>query len=138
MADRAFSDHSFAQYLSEDKLMGVSCKACGASFVPPRPICTSCHSTDLSWKEFPGTGTLAGFSVIYYGTPAMGAQGFDRKNPYISAVVELDGGGRVDARIEGVDTSAPEKIKLGQALKIKFLHQGEGDEARTDLAFEPK
>jgi uncharacterized OB-fold protein len=52
-------------------------------------------------------------------------------------VVELEDGGRVDARIEGVDCTRPETIKVGMPLKLKFLHRGEGDNRETFLAFEP-
>ena len=53
-------------------------------------------------------------------------------------VVELDEGTRVDARIEGVDASKQETIKVGMPLKVKFFDRGEGQNARTFLAFEPK
>jgi len=51
--------------------------------------------------------------------------------------VELEEGGRVDARIEGVDAGEPEKIKVGMPLKVKFLHREEGGKKETYLAFEP-
>ncbi|MGD8943503.1 MAG: OB-fold domain-containing protein, partial [Desulfobacterales bacterium] len=69
--------------------------------------------------------------------PFMIAQGYNRKNPYISGVVELDEGGRVDARIEGLDPNKPEAIKVGMSLKAKYLHTEVGDKKETYLAFEP-
>lgn len=69
--------------------------------------------------------------------PFMIEQGYNRKNPYCSGVVELEEGGRVDARIEGVDAGNPEAITVGMPLKVKFLHRGEGDNMETYLAFEP-
>ncbi len=33
---------------------------------------------------------------------------------------------RVVARIEGVDGSKPETIKIGTPLQVEFLHRGEG------------
>ena len=68
----------------------------------------------------------------------MRAQGYDRKNPYCSGVVELKEGARVDARIEGVDTQNPETIKIGTPLKVQFLHRPEDGPARTYLAFKPE
>ena len=44
---------------------------------------------------------------------------------------------RVVARIEGVDTRNPESIKVGTPMKVKFLHRGSAENARTFLAFEP-
>ena len=57
---------------------------------------------------------------------------------HCSGVVELEEGGRVDARIEGVDAGKPEDIKVGMPLKVKYLHRGEGELRETYLAFEPE
>ena len=64
-------------------------------------------------------------------------EGYNRNNPYCSAVVELDEGARVDARIEGVDTKNPETIKVGMPLSVKYLHREKDDIVETYLAFEP-
>lgn len=137
MADRPFSDIAYDQYLSENKLMGSRCRACGAVFTPPRPICVECHATDMEWVEMKGTGKLAAFTSISVGPNFMSAEGFSRDNPYVVGVVELDEGTRVDARIEGVDAKNPESIKVGTPMKVKYLHRGEGDPHKTFLAFEP-
>lgn len=65
------------------------------------------------------------------------AQGYDRKHPYISGVVELVEGGRVDARIEGVDPSTPESIELGMPMHARYIHRKGGEVPETYLAFEP-
>lgn len=135
--ERPFSDISYDQFLKEEKLMGSKCKKCGALFAPPRGICTSCYSSDMEWVELKGSGKLAAYTVIYVGAPIMIQRGYDRKTPYVSGVVELDEGVRVDARIEGVDTSKPEAIKVGTPLKVKFLHYDQEDDQETVLAFEP-
>ncbi len=138
MSDRPFTDHSFEQFLNEDKLMGSKCKECGASYCPPRAICIKCPSHSLEWIEMEQKGTLSAFSCISVPTPAMMAEGFGRDNPYCTGVVELLPGVRVDARIEGVDTKNPESIKIGTKLKAKFLHRGEDENKETFLAFEPE
>lgn len=137
MEKRPFSDISYEQYLSEDKLMGSKCTQCGTAFTPPRPICINCHSSEMEWTEMKGTGKLAGFTCIAIGPSFMAEEGYGRNNPYCVGVVELDEGTRVDARIEGVDAARPETIQVGMPLKVKFLHRGEGDNQRTFLAFEP-
>lgn len=137
MGERPFSDFSYRQFLKEEKLMGSRCKECGALFVPPRPICIHCHSSRMEWVEMKGSGKLAAFTVIAIGPPSMMAEGYDRNNPYCSGVVQLEEGPRVDARIEGVDTKDPEKIKVGMPLTVKYLHRGEDEDLKTYLAFEP-
>ena len=137
MEERAFSDITYQQFLNEEKIMGSNCKECGARFVPPRSICVNCYRSDMEWVEIKGRGRLAAFTCITVAPPFMIAQGYDRNNPYCSGVVELEDGGRVDARIEGVDANKPEDIKIGMPLKAKFLHRGEGENLETYLAFEP-
>ena len=137
MEERPFSDISYEQFLSEEKLMGSRCKKCDARYVPPRSICVKCYSSDMEWMEMKGKGRLAAFTCISIAPPFMIEQGFNRKNPYISGVVELEEGGRVDARIEGMDPGKPEEIKVGTLLKAKYLHRQVGEKKETYLAFEP-
>ncbi len=137
MEERPFSDISYQQFLSEEQLMGSKCQRCGALFAPPRPICIKCQGTEMQWVELKGKGKLAAFTCIAIGPPFMAQEGYDRKHPYVSGVVELEEGVKVDARIEEVNRSKPETIKIGTSLVVEFLHRGEGEKARTFLAFKP-
>ncbi|MBE0430941.1 MAG: Zn-ribbon domain-containing OB-fold protein [Dehalococcoidia bacterium] len=137
MEDRPFNDISYEQFLNEDKLMGSRCRQCGALSVPPRPICTKCYASEMQWVEMRGEGKLAAFTCIAIGPPLMMKEGYDRKHPYVAGVVELEEGARVVARVEGVDGSKPETIKIGTPLRVEFLHRGEADDAMTFLAFRP-
>jgi len=137
MIDRAISDISYNQFLQEEKLMGSKCEKCGAVYVPPRPICIECRGSDMEWIEMKGKGKLAAFTCISIGPAFMTQEGFNRKNPYCVGVVELDEGPRVDARIESMEPSKPEGIKVGTPMTVKYLHRGEGVDKKTYLAFEP-
>ena len=137
MEERPFSDISYEKFLGEEKLMGSRCKKCDVRYVPPRAICVGCYSSDMEWVEMTGKGRLAAFTCITVAPPFMIAQGYNRKNPYISGVVELEEGGRVDARIEGVDAGKPEDIKVGMPLKVKYIHREVEGRKETYLAFEP-
>jgi uncharacterized OB-fold protein len=138
MEDRPFNDISYERFLSEDKLMGSTCQKCGSLFVPPRSICIKCHSPEMKWTEMRGKGRLAAFTSIAIGPPFMMSEGFDRKHPYVSGVVDLEEGARVVGRIEGVDGTRPETIRIGIPLKVEFLHRGEGANSTTFLAFRPQ
>lgn len=137
MEQRTFSDISFNQFLGEEKLMGSKCKHCDAVYVPPRPKCIECHKSDMQWIEVKGKGKLAAFTCISIGPSFMIEEGYNRKNPYCVGVVELDEGPRVDARIEGVEPSKPDSIKVGTPMTVRFLHRGESTDKKTYLAFEP-
>jgi len=137
MERRPFNDISYERFLSEEKLMGSRCQKCGVLFVPPRAICIKCSGTEMEWIEMKGKGKLAAFTCIAIGPPFMTKEGYDRKHPYVSGVVQLEEGVRVVARIEGVDGSKPESIKIGIPLQVEFLHRGEANGSKTFLAFKP-
>jgi uncharacterized OB-fold protein len=132
-----FNDISYERFLSEEKLMGSKCQKCDALFVPPRSICIKCHGTEVKWVEMKGRGKLAAFTCIAIGPPIMIKEGYNRQHPYVSGVVELEEGVRVVARIEGVDSSKPETIKIGTPLQVEFLHRDDANTAKTFLAFKP-
>ena len=137
MEEKAFSDISYEQFLNEERLMGSKCKKCGALSVPPRSICIKCFNSEMEWVEMKGKGNLAAFTCIAVGPPYMVEEGYDRQHPYCSGVVELKEGVRVVSRVEGVDATKPETIKVGMPLTVEFLHRGEGENLRTFLAFKP-
>lgn len=137
MEERPISIISFNQFLNEERLMGSRCKKCGSIYLPPRPICIKCYSSDMEWVEMKGKGKLAAFTCIHVGPPWMIEQGYDRNHPYCSGVVELEEGVKIDARIEEVDANKPETISIGLPLTVTYLHRGEGEEMTTFLAFKP-
>jgi uncharacterized OB-fold protein len=132
---RPFTAASFDQYLAEGKLMASRCVNCGTLNLPPRAICPKCHSENLEWTETSGKGKLAGFTVVSIAPTFMIEQGYGRDKPYASGIVELEGGVKISARITGVDATKPEEIKVGTPLTVDFITVGEGEEAKTYLAF---
>lgn len=137
MEERPFNDTSYEQFLNERKIMGSKCKKCGVLALPPRPICISCFGREMEWVQLQGTGKLVAFTSIVVAPPYMVKEGFDRNNPYVVGVVELDEGVKAVARIVGVDAKKPEQIKVGTPLNGEFLEKGAGPDRRTFLAFKP-
>jgi len=132
---RPFSAAAFDQYIAEHKLTAARCTKCGGMYVPPRAICPKCHSEAMEWVGTSGKGKLCAFTVILSGPTFMIEQGFDRKNPYISGIVELEEGARISARITGLDMSKPAEIKIGTPLNVDFVEFGDGEAKKTYLAF---
>ena len=132
---RPFTSAAFDQYIAEHKLMASRCTKCGGSYVPPRAICPKCHSDEMEWVETSGKGKLAAFTVIYSGPTFMVEQGFDRKNPYVSGIVELEEGTCISARITGLDPALPTEIKIGTPVSVDFIEFGEDETKITYLAF---
>lgn len=101
--ENQFTATAFNAFLAEHKLMGSRCKDCEKIYLPPRPLCPETYSTDMEWVELSGKGKLVGFTSISIGPAFMQQSGFDRNNPYVTGVVELEEGVRISALIVGVD-----------------------------------
>jgi hypothetical protein len=137
METKPFNDHSYEAFLAEEKIMGARCKKCGKVALPPRPICISCHSSDMEWVQFQGKGKLAAFTSISVAPPAMAKEGFGRNNPYLVGVVELEEGNKIVGRIVGLDAKKPENIQVGSPLKAEFIPAGTGSNQTNSLVFKP-
>ena len=132
---RDFTSASFYAYLDEHKLMGTRCQSCGALHLPPRPICTACHSQDLEWVELSGQGQLIAFTTVHIAPTAMLAEGYGRDNPYCTGIVQLKEGPAISAQILDVDVQRPESIKIGTPLSVAFIERGSEEAKQTFLAF---
>ncbi len=82
-----------------------------------------------------GEGKLVAYTVIAVGPTLMIEEGYNRKNPYCSGIVQLEEGPRISARILGVDVRRPDSVKIGIPLQVEYLERGEGEHRRTFLAF---
>jgi uncharacterized OB-fold protein len=65
----------------------------------------------------------------------MNEQGFDRHNPYLTGIIELEEGVRISARLLGFENLQPNEIKIGTPLAFEKLTTGDGDDQRVQLAF---
>jgi uncharacterized protein len=124
MESKEFTAASFYEFLAGHKLMGVRCTDGGETFLPPRAYCPACQKSAMEWVEFSGRGKLLTFTVIYIGTSAMLAAGFDRKNPYCVGIVELEEGPRISAMLTGVDPFHPAAIPIGGPVTLDIQDLG--------------
>lgn len=128
MSKEIFTAKTFFDNLKEKRLMGSKCKECNALFVPSRPVCLQCGSTNLEWIESKGEGSLETFTVIHVPPVSLLT-----KAPYVVGIVRLDEGVSIMGRIVDVDPTEPEKIKLGMRVKVVVIEENE----KTVLAFKP-
>jgi uncharacterized protein len=100
--------NSFIDHLENGKVMFTRCKACGATFFPPRADCCHCLSSDMQWHEVAGSGTLVSYSQLKF-API----GFDGDLPYSIALLDY-GDYRVFGRIDSnLDI---QEVKVGMAM----------------------
>ena len=97
------------------KLMLPKCDDCSRVHWYPRHICPNCHSTNLSWIEGSGEGTVHTFAVQH-----MAFGPWAKKAPYVTAYIDLKEGDRMLTVLRGVDPEKPEEIQIGAAVKVEF------------------
>ena len=131
------TSYDFYVGLTQHKLMASRSLSTGQLFLPPRPMDPKDMSTEMEWVELSGKGKLLTFTVIYVGTSAMIAAGYDRKNPYCVGIVQTDEGPAISAQIMDLDLSHPELIQIGLPLEVVYLERGEGEAKKTFLGFKP-
>jgi uncharacterized OB-fold protein len=102
---------SFYQFCAQGKLVGTRCRSCGEILTPPRSLCRKCHSTDMEWMEFKGTGKLLTYSIIHVAPSA-----FQSLVPYTVGIVQLTEG----ARLPGMIRVEPKDLRIGLELKVAF------------------
>jgi uncharacterized OB-fold protein len=130
-----FTAHSFQHYLSQGQLKASRCADCSRVFLPVRSLCPDCGQVDLEWVDLSGKGKLAAFTSVFIGPTFMIEEGFNRQNPYLTGIVELDEGPRISARLLGLDAENPAKIKIGTPVVFTEQKIGEGESETYQLAF---
>ena len=94
-------------------LEGHKCKQCGSVFVGERQHCSKCGARDsMETTKLSNRGALYVFSIVHRSFPGV-------EVPYVSAVVDLEGGGTVKGNLINVEPT-PEKIKLGMPVEVVF------------------
>ena len=94
-------------------LEGHKCKGCGSVFLGKRSVCSSCFARDqIEAVKLSNKGELYVYSITHRSFPGI-------ETPYISAVVDLDGGGSVKGNLINIDPD-PEKIKMGMRVEVIY------------------
>lgn len=97
--------------LKAGKLLGLTCRKCGAVTVPPKVNCLQCSSTDLEVTELSGLAEIKTFTVIRVAPEGL-------KAPYVVALAELEEGPWVMGNLEGVDAEKVTMDIIGKKVKI--------------------
>ena len=94
-------------------LEGQKCRSCSALFLGERATCSSCGTTgSLQPTRLSNRGELYVYSIVYRSFPGI-------EVPYISAIVDLEGGGTVKGNLIGIDPD-PAKIKMGMPVEVVY------------------
>jgi uncharacterized OB-fold protein len=92
-------------------LEAQSCGACDALYLTPRMACSRCGKRDdLHPQRLADRGTLYSFAIVHRSFPGV-------ETPFISAIVDLEGGGTLKGNLRGIEAT-PEAVRLGMAVKV--------------------
>ena len=98
----------------EQRLRLQRCASCQTWRFPPGLVCRHCSSTEAEWIEVSGRGSIHSLTVVHR-TPITA---FIEELPYTLALVDLDEGVRLMARISGASVTPP----IGTRVEVVFEH----------------
>lgn len=115
-------------------LEGHRCKECDAVFLGERSVCSNCHTRDrIEPVKLANQGELYVYSIVHRSFPGI-------EVPYVSAIVDLEGGGTLKGNLINVDPD-PEKIQMGMPVEVVYrtapTKDAEGNEYLT-YYFQPR
>jgi uncharacterized OB-fold protein len=106
---------------AEGRLVAPRCDKCQALIWFPRPFCPACLSTDVTWVDLSGRGTVYSFTVNRRG--AADLPEYRNVGVYVLAYVELEEGPRMMTNIVDCD---PDSVRIGQPVEVVFHDTGHG------------
>lgn len=94
-------------------LEGSVCQRCDTTFLGQRSVCSKCGARDqLETKRLSNEGTLYAYSIVHRSFPGV-------EVPYVSAIVDLEGGGSVKGNLINVDPN-PKTIAFGMPVEVVY------------------
>lgn len=96
--------------LRDGRLLAQICVSCDAPRFPIAPICPRCGDDTVAWRELSGRGTI--FSWVRYHRSYLPE--FADLLPYVVALVQLDEGPRMFARL----IDPPNDPAIGDAVSL--------------------
>jgi uncharacterized OB-fold protein len=96
-------------------------------FFDRRNACAHCANRTFTKKRLGSTGVVRSFAIVHQAAPGVPV-------PYVSSVVDLDGGGDVKANVVNIEPD-PEHVKLGMKVKLTTFVAGTDDEGTEAVVF---
>lgn len=99
--------------LRAHQLVLQACQQCHTVRHYPRPVCDQCYALESIWVPASGRGRIHSWTVNHH--PFHFA--FKRESPFVTVMVDLDEGVRMQAPLRGADSSA---LKIGSAVELIY------------------
>ena len=111
----------------EPHLVAKECTNCKAVYFDRRNACAKCGEAEFRERTLANTGKVRAFTIVQRAAPGV-------PTPYVSAVIDLDGGGMVKANVVDVEPD-PRKIELGLPVRLTTFVAATDDEGTEAVAF---
>jgi uncharacterized OB-fold protein len=124
---------AIGRYLAELKngrIIGIRCRRCRRTVVPPRVVCEWCWEPMDDWVYLEDTGTVNTFSVCYIRWDASRA-----KEPLIPAVIEIDGASAGVGILHLLDKVEIDDITIGMRVQAVWKPAEERTGSITDIKY---
>ena len=118
---------SYLQLGDDPHLVANACSSCGALFFDRRNACANCGGVTFVERRLANDGVLRAFTIVHRATP-------DVTVPYVSGIIDLEGGGVVKANVVGIDPT-PERVALGMKVKLTTFPIGTDSEGTQAVSF---
>lgn len=97
----------------EPFIEGHRCGSCGATFLGVRDNCSKCGARDsMEPVRLSNQGELYSYCIVHRSFPGI-------EVPYVSAIVDLEGGGTVKGNLINVEPD-PSKIDFGMPVEVVY------------------
>lgn len=97
----------------EPGLIGCRCGACGAIYLGSRETCGRCtERARMQPMRLGGEGELYNYTIVYRSYPGI-------RVPFVSAIVDLDGGGTVKGNLVDIEPD-PSLLQFGMRVRMVF------------------
>lgn len=127
---------ALSRYLAElknGKIIAKKCNKCNRIMLPPRMFCELCWVPTDEWVYVKDTGVINTFSISYINWDASRI-GKDQ-DPYIPAVIEIDGASPGMGIMHLIGGVKPEKVKIGMKVKAVWKKPEEREGSITDILY---
>jgi uncharacterized OB-fold protein len=94
-------------------LEGTRCRTCDAVFLGRRASCGRCGAREgMEFLRLAERGFLYNYTIVYRSYPGV-------KVPFISAIVDLEGGGTVKGNLLDIEPD-PSRLSFGMPVRMVF------------------
>jgi uncharacterized OB-fold protein len=108
-------------------LVANRCDNCDALYFDRRNACAKCSGRSFSRQRLADDGTVRSFTIVHRAAPGV-------PTPYVSAIVDLTGGGVVKANLLNVEPS-PDQVQFGMKVRLTTTVAGVDDEGTEAVQF---